>query len=123
MPQTKTNYQRGHDAEKRTAEWLTTQGFSIVELNWRRPQCEIDIIAQKSKGRFKKVEVMYFIEVKFRSNDNQGDGFDYITPKKLKQMDFAVQMWLAENDWHHDSRMAVVAVQGSPGGFQMVELD
>jgi Holliday junction resolvase-like predicted endonuclease len=38
---------------------------------------------------------------------------DYITPKKLKQMVFAADMWVNENDWKHDYSLAVIEVAGS----------
>jgi putative endonuclease len=88
-----TNYAHGHDAEKVAADYLKKQGYKILELNWRRPRAEIDIVAQK------KHEPVTFVEVKYRENTNQGGGLDYITPKKLDQMQFAAELWVSEN-WH-----------------------
>jgi Holliday junction resolvase-like predicted endonuclease len=116
----KSNYSLGHDAEQRVAEWLQTIGYGILDMNWRTKQCEIDIIAQKTTGKFKKSKVIYFIEVKSRSNSSQGDGFEYITASKLKQMEFAAQMWLADHDWQGESQMAAVAVLGSQ--FELVKI-
>lgn len=116
-----TNHTKGHDAEKDVADWLQKQGYEIVEINWRRPQCEIDIIAQKSEGRLFKTKTLYFIEVKSRSNALHGDGFDYITPRKLAQMEKAAKYWLAENSWHDQAQMAVVSVL--PGQMKMIILE
>jgi Holliday junction resolvase-like predicted endonuclease len=44
---TKSNYQAGHDAEKIAAQYLKTNGYKIIELNWKTPRCEIDIVASK----------------------------------------------------------------------------
>ncbi len=96
-----TNYSTGHEAEKRAAEYLQTQGYEIVALNWKTPVCEVDIIA-------KKQHVHYFIEVKYRQNNSQGTGLDYITPKKLKQMNFAAQCWVQENKYHGDYELSAI---------------
>lgn len=108
-----TNHATGHQAEKDAAEYLDSQGFKIVELNWKTKYCEIDILAEKDK-------TVYFVEVKYRAKNTQGGGFDYITPAKLKQMRFSANMWLANNNWQGDCTLAAVAA--SPQGFEFVEI-
>lgn len=100
-----TNYQHGHDAEKVAAAALQKQGYKIRDINWRTKYCEIDIIGEKKN-------VMYFVEVKYRQNDNQGQGIDYITPKKLEQMAFAAEIWVTNNKWNGDYELAAVEVSG-----------
>lgn len=108
-----TNYQVGHDAEKQAAEYLQSQGFVIRELNWRTRFCEIDVVAEKKN-------VIYFVEVKYRRNAAHGTGLEYITPRKLKQMHFAAQMWTQNNKWSGDSRLAGLAIDGQ--AFTLVEI-
>jgi putative endonuclease len=103
---------RGHLAEDAVAKHLKKQGFEVVGLNWLTPRCEIDLIA-------KKAGVMYFCEVKYRGNDAQGDGFEYITSKKLSQMRFAAEVWNAEHNWSGDYRLLAAAVAGEQ--YQKVE--
>jgi len=98
-----TNYQAGHDAEKAAAEYLEQQGFRVHELNWKTRYCEIDIVAEKDK-------IIYFVEVKSRASLSQGSGLDYITAKKLRQMSYAADMWVANHDWAGDYQLAVVAI-------------
>lgn len=98
-----TNFQTGHDAEKVAAEFLLVHGYEIIELNWRTPVCEIDIVAKRNK-------TIYFVEVKYRSNNNQGTGLDYITSKKLKQMEFSAQCWVQEEKWTGDYRLSAIEV-------------
>jgi len=100
-----TNYAVGHLAEERAAEYLEKKGYKILNLNWRTRFCEIDIIAKKRKK-------LHFIEVKYRKTGDQGNGLDYITPKKLDQMEFAARVWVAENDWDRDYYLGVVEVSG-----------
>lgn len=102
-----TNYSTGHNAEKIAADYLQDHGFTVQELNWKTRYCEIDIVAEKNK-------VMYFVEVKYRKNDYQGTGFDYITSKKLKQMAFAAELWVQENTWKNSYQLAAIELTGDP---------
>jgi ribonuclease HII len=98
-----SNYQAGHSAELRAAEYLKQQSYKIHELNWKTKYCEIDIVAQKNNA-------IYFVEVKYRKTDKQGYGLDYITPKKLKQMRFAAEMWVSANHWKNEYQLAAIGI-------------
>jgi putative endonuclease len=102
-----TNYGIGHFAEKVAADYLKRLGYKIRELNWSTKYCEIDIIAEKAK-------CIYFIEVKYRERASWGTGLEYITPKKLKQMAFAAELWVNNNDWSGDYQLAAVELSGQP---------
>lgn len=101
-----SNYQSGHDAEKVVAEYLQKHGYKIIELNWKTRYCEIDIVASKAN-------VVHFVEVKYRLNEAQGSGFDYITTSKIKQMEFAARMWITEKDWKDDYCLSAAEVTGT----------
>lgn len=101
-----TNYAHGHEAEKLAAEYLKRQGYKILELNWRRPRAEIDIVAQKKRGP------LTFVEVKYRQHDTQGGGLDYITPRKLVQMQFAAELWVAENSYEGEYVLSALEMSG-----------
>lgn len=95
----------GRNAELAVAEHLQAQGYRILEQNWRTRWCEIDVIAQKD-------DVVWFVEVKYRRTSRQGDGLEYITPKKLQQMQFAAELWVSSHDWRGDYELAAAAVAG-----------
>ena len=101
----RTNYSMGHEAEEHAASYLAKLGYGIHEINWRTRFCEIDIIAKKNN-------TVYFVEVKYRKNDRQGRGLDYITPQKVRQMQFAAELWIQENNWHHSYQLAAVEMTG-----------
>lgn len=98
-----SNHTTGHEAEKQAAEHLKTLGFKIQDINWKTRYCEIDIVAEKDGA-------VYFVEVKYRRNARQGYGTDYITPKKLKQMTFAAEMWVQQHDWDGEYQLAAVSI-------------
>lgn len=95
----------GKSAESAVGKYLGSLGYQILEQNWRTKTCEIDLVAKKDG-------IIYFVEVKYRINDSQGNGFDYITPGKLKQMGYAAQVWTSENNWDDDYRLMAAAVSG-----------
>ncbi len=100
----------GRGAEAMAAAYLRGHGFSIREQNWRTRYCEIDIVAEKGG-------TIYFIEVKYRRTANQGKGLDYITPKKLKQMKFAAEMWVQMHKWRGDCDLGAVGIDGDAVEF------
>lgn len=106
--------QTGRSAEEQVASLLEKQGHTIVSMNWRNRWCEIDIVSKTKK-------CVYFMEVKYRSSQDWGDGFSYITPKKLKQMSFAAEFWLHSNNWEKDSLLQAAAVNIS-NEIEIIEL-
>jgi len=102
-----TNYAHGHDAEKVAARYLKKEGYKVLELNWRRPRAEIDIVAQQKHGP------VIFVEVKYRESTVQGGGLDYITSRKLQQMQFAAELWVAENRYKGEYVLAAIELTGS----------
>ena len=95
----------GARAEVAASLYLEMRGYKILERNWRRPRCEIDIVAQKGSSR-------HFVEVKYRRDDGQGGGLEAITPTKLRQMQRAAQMWVEENEWPGEYILSAVEVGG-----------
>ena len=95
----------GRRAEAAAKVYLEMRGFKIMELNWRRPRAEVDIIAQKDG-------IMHFIEVKYRRDDNQGGGFDAITSTKLRQMRRGAELWVEESKWNGEFVLSAIDIQG-----------
>ncbi|MFI5212753.1 MAG: YraN family protein [Candidatus Saccharimonadales bacterium] len=87
---TKTTKQIGDAGETAAANYLVRHGHEIIDRNWRTTYCEIDIIS------FHK-DTLYFREVKYRKNANQGGGLAAITTKKQNQMTFAGKYYALTN--------------------------
>jgi len=101
-----TAKQRGDQAETAVCEFLQRDNFAIVDRNWRTKYCEIDIVAEKNG-------TVYFVEVKYRYTFEQGGGMAAITPKKLSQMKFAAELYVANHCLNeNDLRLAAIAVSG-----------
>ncbi|HET7320381.1 MAG TPA: YraN family protein [Candidatus Saccharimonadales bacterium] len=96
----------GHKAEEAAKVYLEMRGYKVVEQNYRRSRCEIDIVAQKG-------DIMHFVEVKYRKHDGQGSGLEYVTATKLKQMQFAADTWVDEYKWHGDYQLSAIEIAGT----------
>lgn len=97
----------GDQGEDAAVIYLRKQGHIILDRNWRTKFCEIDIVS-------KYQDVIFFTEVKYRKNTQQGGGLSAITPKKRRQMTFAAEYYaLKHNIGHTDMRLCAVAVTGS----------
>ncbi len=106
----------GNNSENTAAEYLVRNGHVIVARNWRTKWCEIDIVSEKAG-------TLYFTEVKHRKNDKSGDGFDAITPTKLRQMAFAAELYAVSHPGY-DLQLAVAKTTGEPPiltGFMVIE--
>lgn len=95
----------GYEAETMAATYLQRLGYTIIERNWRRPSCEIDLIVKRHK-------TIYLVEVKYRTRINQGSGLEYITRQKLTHMRRAAERWVQETKWPGNYQLAVVAILG-----------
>jgi Holliday junction resolvase-like predicted endonuclease len=102
-----SNYVTGHAAEKIAASYLIRHGYVVLELNWRTRYCEIDIVARRGN-------VISLAEVKYREDNEQGSGLEYITERKLRQMQFAAEMWVQEHGWSSDYCLAAIELGGMP---------
>ncbi len=113
-----TTRQIGDKGEQVAADWLAADGHEIIARNWRTRYCEIDIVSMKE-------DVLYFTEVKYRKNDDFGDGLAAITAKKQRQMRFAAELFIAKHPQHEgrDMRMLAVAVDGNQRIKQAVVVD
>jgi uncharacterized protein (TIGR00252 family) len=96
----------GRFAEGAAAHFLTQRDHRIVARNWRTRWCEIDLVSIRAG-------IVYFVEVKYRRRDDWGGGLDYITPRKLKQMRFAAEFWMAKSQGAAQAyRLAAIEVSG-----------
>lgn len=96
----------GQRAEQVAAEYLERQGYRVLARNWRQRDCEIDIVARKNA-------TVYFVEVKYRSNDNNGGGMDYIGQRKIGRMAYAARRWNYANGWRGPFALSALEVGGT----------
>jgi putative endonuclease len=108
--QTKNHYRidTGKWGENLACQYLSEHGLTLQQRNVRTPYGEIDLVME-ANGQ------TVFIEVKTRSNDENGYPEDAITDEKMERMSECAQ-WFMEEIGKSDSpwRADVVAVIGHP---------
>jgi uncharacterized protein (TIGR00252 family) len=109
-----THNEHGRLAEAAVVRYLESQGFTILDQNWKNRWGEIDIVAKKD-------DLVHFVEVKYRQSPDQGSGFDYITPAKLRQMSFAANMWVENNNWSGEYLLSAAQVSGADYEVDFIE--
>lgn len=105
----------GNRGEQLAAEELIRQGYEIMARNWKTKWAEIDITARKH-------DTVYFVEVKYRQTNQQGDGFDYITDQKLHQMRRAAELWVSMNSWNGEYELLGASVIGDTNEVDIREV-
>ena len=95
---------KGRRGENIAAEYLIRQGFVLLERNYRRLGCEVDMIAMDG-------ETTVFIEVKARSSRTVGLGREAVTYVKQRNIIKAASAYLTENGlWDTPVRFDVAEV-------------
>lgn len=105
----------GRWGEEVAAEYLESQGYSVLERNVRTPYGEIDIVACqsfKNPEAFQEIsQAIVFVEVKTRSTRDFGPPEGSVTPRKQAHMLAAAQAYLQEHpELEGDWRIDVIAI-------------
>lgn len=77
----------GSRAEQIVADYLMSQGHTILARNHKTKFYEIDIVSATK-------EHIYFTEVKYRKSNSHGTPLEYIDSKKQKQITFAAESFM-----------------------------
>ena len=100
-----TTKQLGDCGEQVVVDYLETSGHEIVARNYKTKLFEVDIISRKN-------EMLYFTEVKYRSDHDFGEALDFIDQKKQQKMRLSVKGFMEANPEYADftPTLAVAAV-------------
>jgi putative endonuclease len=79
----------GRRAEELAVSHLERAGLRIVARNWRRPEGELDIVADDAGS-------CVFVEVRSRTGDEMGHPLESITPQKRARVIRAARLYLDE---------------------------
>ena len=97
----------GSAYEKAAGVYLETQGYQILEYNFRNRQGEIDIVARDGR-------CLVFAEVKYRKDERSGDPLEAVNLKKQRSICRTARYYLMTHHMGMDTpcRFDVVAVVG-----------
>ena len=80
----------GRFGEDKAADYLISEGFEILERNFRCRSGEVDIICKNS-------EYIVFAEVKLRKNDRFGSAMEFVTYTKQRKVITASEYYVMKN--------------------------
>lgn len=96
----------GRYGEDLVARWYAERGYRVLERNWRCPAGELDLVVTDGRQ-------LVVCEVKTRSNNRFGTGFEAITARKQQQVRRVAAQYLRESGgWNGPVRFDAAAVQG-----------
>jgi putative endonuclease len=100
----------GRRAEDLAAEHLRARGYRILARNWRRPEGELDIVADDGG-------TCVFVEVRSRTGEEHGHPLEAVSARKRAQIIRAARLYLdAESPRAEAYRFDVIGVLFGPDG-------
>jgi len=94
---------QGEDAEAACCRYLKSQGLKLVSKNFSCPLGEIDIIMLDKN-------LLVFVEVRFRKNNNFGGGLESVTSAKQLKLRKTAELFLQQNRQYENARFDVVSM-------------
>lgn len=101
----------GSWGEQIARDYLVTQGYAIVQTNWRMHHLEVDILATKGRR-------MIFVEVKTRSDD-AFDPLDAVDDRKRSRLVRAADVYLRSLDFPWEAQYDIVTIVGNPHDYRL----
>lgn len=98
----------GSSYERAAAIYLQKLGYQILEMNYKNPMGEIDIVARQE-------HYLVFIEVKYRKDAGSGWAAEAVDKRKQQRLRKAAGGYLLEKRFSEDTpcRFDVAAIDGS----------
>ena len=94
---------KGKEGEEEAATFLTSNGYSVVETNFRCQHCEIDLIV-KNNGW------LIFVEVKTRTGSAFGPPEIFVTRQQRRNIRWAARHYIFSKGWQGNVRFDVIAI-------------
>lgn len=108
----------GTTGEEIAEEYLKKAGYKILEKNHATKWGELDLIVTKD-------DVLVFVEVKLKTNEDLGTPEEMIGPAKLSQVRRMAEMYLSENPdvakKYENYRIDAVCIVGETGRISHYE--
>jgi putative endonuclease len=98
----------GKTGEALAIEYLEKDGYNLLEKNWRHGKCEVDVIAWKK-------EVLHFIEVKTRKDQEFGLPEEKVNKKKISNLMKAASEYLYLHPEWKQIQLDILSIKILPG--------
>jgi putative endonuclease len=112
---TKARQTLGKWGETEALTYLLSQGYDLLEKNFRTPYGELDLIVQSGSGENAE---LVFVEVKTRSSPRFGLPEISVNLRKQAHLIAAAEHYLSlQNNPPQTWRIDVIAIERKPGGI------
>jgi putative endonuclease len=102
----------GKWGENKAASHLISAGYELIAQNFTLSIGEIDLIVQKDN-------ILYFFEVKTRSKDKFGQGFEAIPQRKIQRIIKTAETYIVLKNLDMDVRIGVISILGSEKSYEL----
>lgn len=93
----------GQIGEQIAKQFLTNQGYQVLETNWRFKHCEVDLICKKDNE-------LIFVEVKTRTGKQFGEPEESVTKKKQLLLAKAADEYIYQNQFDGEIRFDIISI-------------
>lgn len=105
----------GKEGEEAAMQWLRSNGYLIVERNWRSAPHEIDIIATSPEGHY------HFVEVKTRQAGSLTTPVEALTRRKMSYLVKAANHYIVQHQLDTEAWIDFIGVTINPDGTLSTE--
>ncbi|AUS05025.1 YraN family protein [Pseudotamlana carrageenivorans] len=105
----------GEKGEQAAMDYLLKKGYTILERNYRFGKSEVDLIAQIN-------DTLAVIEVKTRSTTAFGNPQDFVKPKQIQRLVYAINHYVTKNNLDVEVRFDIMALVITGKTFQIEHL-
>lgn len=106
----------GIKGEQEAAAFMKSNGYKVLNRNWRAYRHEIDIVAEND-------EYIIFVEVKTRTSRQWGNPEDFIGNAKIKRIVEAADLYLQINDIDKPARFDIISAVWDGVSFELEHID
>ncbi|MEV0150135.1 MULTISPECIES: YraN family protein [unclassified Nonomuraea] len=111
-----TKNELGRHGEQLAVDYLTSEGLTIIDRNWRCRHGEIDIIAEDGP-------TLVVVEVKTRSGRSHGTALESVRPAKLSRLRMLAAQWLTGQPRRFETvRVDVIALERFAGDYSLLHV-
>ncbi|MCG8183039.1 YraN family protein [Tenacibaculum piscium] len=106
----------GEKGEQLAIEYLEKNGYKILEKNYRYKKAEVDIITEKEA-------VLVVVEVKTRSSTYFGNPQDFVNPKKIKLLVYAMNHYVHQKNIDLEIRFDIIGILQTNNTFKIEHIE
>ena len=99
----KTTKLIGDEGEDKALKYLISNGYFLVEKNYRYKRNEIDLIMKSN-------DVLIFVEVKYRKSNQFGFPETFVDAKKIQRLEEAAEYFTYSSKWKGNIRFDIIAI-------------